>query len=129
MEVGKAVDYTLDQSSPWASTAAIVLVPLVCALGLLTGWLLWVRYPPPLPAIVTLAEYEAVRSGATLAEACRIIGSEPTDIVQSLDIPDDAAFMPGFQSEGVAWQNADESLMVAAFHNGRLVLKSQRGLR
>jgi hypothetical protein len=76
---------------------------------------------PAATPVVTLAEFEKVEVGMSLDEAARIIGARGVE--QSRNE------LAGTVTVLVEWRNADLSAMNAIFQGGKLVQKSQVGLK
>lgn len=70
---------------------------------------------------VTAAKYEQLRPGMSYDQAAKIMGSAGEELSSTQ--------MAGYQTTMVAWKNWDGSNMNATFQNGKLVSKSQFGLR
>ncbi len=72
---------------------------------------------------VSLDEFNRVQPGMTVVQVEALVGAPGQEVRRDQD--------PRVQLTFIAlnWKNPDGSVMMTSFQNGRLVVKSQRGLR
>lgn len=70
---------------------------------------------------ITMAQYQALKTGSTYAEAVKILGREGEEMSR--------VELGGVVTVMYVWKNADFSNLNAMFQNGKLTSKSQFGLK
>ena len=111
--------------STWLIGAVALFVITLC----LVGYLARVNMPYTMSqieagtygAVVTMADFERIRTGMTYPQVTSIIGNDGVNIGQSR--------VAGYEASSYTWKNRDGSNLIAIFQDGRLVNKAQFGLR
>ncbi|NJL23706.1 MAG: hypothetical protein HC895_27580 [Leptolyngbyaceae cyanobacterium SM1_3_5] len=113
-------------SSPTGAALLIAATVLVAAVpsyfNLKTGSLTQQQAIQSTSQLVTLGEFEQVRTGLTIAQVSLLLGRSGEEVSRTEvpDAPVTALYL---------WQNPDGSRIDVTFQNGTVVAKSQSGLR
>lgn len=98
-------------------TAGMVIGSVACAaIGYAAGWIVLNTQD-----VVTLAEFEQLRTGMTIEQANEIVGAKGTEQMET------NAF--GHRVTVISWQNSGGTTASASFTNGKLDSKFQIGLQ
>ncbi len=70
---------------------------------------------------VRMAQYEALKTGMTIAQANAAVGCDAKEV--------NRAAIGSFETVGYTWDGPEFSSLIATFNNGRLAMKMQMGLK
>jgi hypothetical protein len=98
-------------------TAGIVAGSVACAaIGYAAGWIVLNTQD-----VVTLAEFEQLKTGMTIEQANEIVGAKGTEQMETNAL--------GHRMTVISWQNSGGTTASASFTNGKLDSKFQLGLQ